>query len=84
MTLTEIITQLKLDFPVLKVGSDQDGYIELTSKEYDEIIQQWANAELQKQTKELAKAQANEAKATAEAKLAALGLTAEDLKALGL
>lgn len=84
MTLKEIIAQLKLDFPVLRVGSDENGYTELSNDEYEIIIEQWANAELQKQTKDLAKAQAAEAKEAAEAKLAALGLTPDDLRALGL
>jgi hypothetical protein len=65
----------------LKEGNDEQGYVDLTPAEYEERIAEWAENRLSK----LAKiAEAEEAKTTAQAKLAALGLTADDLKALGL
>ena len=53
----------------------------MSVKEYEQTIEKWANFELAKIQEEADKANA---KAAAEAKLAALGLTADDLKALGL
>ena len=83
-TKQEIIADLKLEFPTLRIGDDDNGYTDLSAEEYDATITQWADAELVKLTKK-AEAQAKaEAKAAAQAKLAALGLTVEDLTALGL
>ena len=81
MTKNEIITQLKADHPTLRTGNEEDGYTELTASEYEAIIDSWADtqlAELQKVTAEQA------AKEAAKTKLAALGLTTDDLAALGL
>ncbi len=88
MTREEIIADLKLKNPVMKSGNDTDGYIEYTPEQYEAQIQSWADYVEQeqinklKQEKELTERAAR--KAAAEAKLAALGLTADDLKALGL
>jgi len=58
--------------------------VDLTTEEYEAIITEWelnqVKAKADYET-EIAKAQA---KATAEGKLAALGLTTDDLRALGL
>lgn len=68
----------------LRVGSDEDGYTELSKAETDAILDSWAEARLAKE-KAVAEAEAKAAaKAEAELKLQALGLTADDLKALGL
>ncbi len=79
-----MIELLKAEFPTLRVGDDDSGYTELSADEYETKIAEWADARLAK----LAKAAEVEAKATAkaaaQAKLAALGLTVEDLQALGL
>lgn len=78
----EIIASLKAENPDgLKVGNDQDGYTKLSETESNEIFGQWATAMLAKEAR-IAAEQA--AKASAEAKLKALGLTPADLKALGL
>lgn len=55
--------------------------VELTDAEFNDAIEKRAEMEYEQQLK--AK-EVEEAKAAAEAKLAVLGLTAEDLKALGL
>ena len=83
-TRAEIIANLKKEYPTLKVGSDEIGYTDLSAKDYEATINQWADdalamAELANQ---LAAKEA--AKESAQAKLAALGLTTDDLKALGL
>ena len=68
----------------LRTGNEVDGYTDLTVAEYEEQIAQWADARLAKEA-QLAEAESiAQAKKDAEAKLAALGLTADDLKALGL
>ena len=81
-TLNEMIAILKAENPQgLQIGDDTQGYTQLTAEEYEAQIAVWADARL---AKEAAKAEAEAAKAAAQAKLAALGLTADDLKALGL
>ena len=80
-TKLEIATELKLEHPTIKVGSEEVGYIQLTHEEYEAEIAKWVEhiyAEAEKAEK------VNQAKEAAQAKLAALGLTAEDLKAIGL
>jgi hypothetical protein len=88
MTIEEKISELKLQHPTIRVGSDESGYEELTDSDYDKTIKEWAKIELDKESAITAQAKiekdAAEAKAAAEAKLAALGLTSDDLKALGL
>ena len=80
-TKLELIENYKSTYPVLKKGSDEEGYVELNDREYQATIEQWADDEL-------AAAEIKEnylaAKAAVTAKLAALGLTTDDLKALGL
>lgn len=87
-TKADRIAALKLEFPTLKIGSDETGYTDLSDAEYEAKIESWADAILAKEELMRAKAKAEEeavaAKAAAQAKLAALGLTADDLKALGL
>jgi hypothetical protein len=81
MTRDEIIADLRTKYPVMKSGNDTDGYIEFTSEEYEAQINIWADY-LIEEAEIKTKAEAD--KVAAEAKLAALGLTADDLKALGL
>ena len=84
----EEIKKLKIEYPTLKTGNDQDGYIDLDAADYEATIDLWADNIIAAQEAE-AKAEA-EADAllidqkNATAKLEALGLTANDLKALGL
>jgi hypothetical protein len=83
-TKTEMIEIIRAENPSLRTGNDQDGYTELTPVEYEAQIKKWADARLAKQAA-LAEAEAQEkAKSAAKAKLVALGLTDDDLKALGL
>ena len=79
MTKTQMITQLKKDNPKAfhNVNGEQ---IEITGDAYNALIEQWADVEL---AKEAEAAQATAAKNAAIAKLEALGLTTDDLKALG-
>lgn len=81
-TKNEMIKIIRAENPNgLKEGNDEQGYVDLTSAEYEERIAEWAENRLAK----LAKiAEVEEAKTTAQAKLSALGITADDLKALGL
>lgn len=81
-TLNEMIEIVRAENPNgLRTGNTETGDRDLTADEYEATIANWAQARLDKQNK---KAEADAAKAAAEAKLAALGLTADDLKALGL
>lgn len=84
-TLNEMIEIIRAENPNgLRVGSDETGYTDLTDAEYEVKITEWANVRLDKE-EQAAKAQAAlAAKAAAEAKLAALGLNADDLRALGI
>jgi hypothetical protein len=81
MTKEQIIEQLKTEYPSLKKGSDETGYENLDDAEYNETILVWADNLITEQANQAAIVSAKEA---AEAKLAALGLTTDDLKALGL
>jgi hypothetical protein len=84
MTKNKIIAELKLNYPTLKTGDDENGYVALSNEEYEETISKWADAELAKIAAEQeAEAQVIK-KAATEAKLAALGLDVDDLKVLGL
>ena len=74
-TKTELITRLKKEYPVLKVGNDEDGYIELQGDDYTSQIEQWADGLLEQQNHETALQAAADAKS---ALLAKLGITAEE------
>lgn len=81
-TLNEMIEIIKAENPNgLRVGDDEQGYRDLTSEQYSEQVTEWATNRLAKLT---AQEEAEAAKIAATAKLAALGLTPDDLKALGL
>jgi hypothetical protein len=80
-TKADKIAALKAKNPTLRIGDDERGYTDLSVAEYEATISMWADNELAQEA-ETAKADAD--KATAQSKLAALGLTADDLKALGL
>jgi hypothetical protein len=81
MTKAQIVARLKNEYPTLKIGDDERGYTNLSSAEYEKTISQWADNEL---AAEAAKIEADSVKAAAQAKLGALGITVEDLKAIGL
>jgi hypothetical protein len=80
MTIDEKIADLKKTYPTLTKGIN-DETIEMSSDEYETTIAAWAQNLLDQEAKE---AQDLAAKEAAQAKLTALGLTADDLKALGL
>ena len=79
MTKNELIAQLKKDFPIIREGSDEQGYVELSAEEYEARIAQWANNILAKQAEAQAKLDAQNAKA---ALLDRLGITAVEAKLL--
>lgn len=73
-TKLEIIAQLKKDYPVIKIGSDEAGYSELSKDEYEAKINEWAE-----------NIEAANVEPTITEKLASVGLDVNDLKAaLGL
>jgi hypothetical protein len=88
MTKEEMIEIIKAENPSLKTGNDNDGYVEITGEEYDAIIEEWAINRLEILAKlaaeEAQQAEAESKREAALAKLAALGLEPDDLKALGL
>jgi hypothetical protein len=79
MTLQNIIAELKQLHPTLTKGVNNE-IIEMSADEYEATISEWAQNLLDKETK---KTEAEAAKEAAQAKLAALGLTTDDLAALG-
>lgn len=83
-TKEQIIVELKTEFPTLRDGSEEVGYRELTPEQYEDTIDRWAAWIISQQELEAAAEKAVADKEAAEAKLAALGLTTDDLKALGL
>jgi lysophospholipase L1-like esterase len=87
-TLNEMIEIIKAENPTIKIGNDQEGYTDLSVSEYEAQVADWAQGRLDKLAEiaanEIKEEAAKEAKQLAQAKLAALGLTTDDLKALGL
>ena len=78
-TKQKMISELKLEFPTLRLGNDNDGYINLSNDEYETTISEWADARLAK----LAKIAEAQAKATAKTVLLdRLGITAEEAQLL--
>jgi hypothetical protein len=84
MTRNEIIADLKAKYPIMKSGNDNDGYVVFTDDEYEAKIQEWADHEEQLEADKKAEIEASIKKEAAKAKLAELGLTLDDLAALGL
>ena len=80
MTREQLIAELKAESPTLTYGIN-DEVFEMTAEQYEETIASWADARI---AKAQAQAEAEAAKLAAESKLAALGLSLDDLKALGL
>ena len=78
-TKNEVIAELKAEYPTLRTGSDEEGYVDLTSAEYEATIAEWADNLLADEAKaaELAQAEADKA-----ALLAKLGITADEAKLL--
>jgi hypothetical protein len=80
-TKTEIIANLKKEYPKLKAGSEEAGYTDLSPADYEATIEQWADNLIAKAAEEAEALAKEQAKADALAKLSALGI---DPKALGL
>jgi DUF438 domain-containing protein len=80
-TRAEIIADFKNEYPTIRSGSDELGYTDLSPEEYEATINRWADNVIKKAQ---AAADKEAAKEAAHAKLEALGLTTDDLKALGL
>jgi hypothetical protein len=79
MSLETIKAELIAKNPTLQSGSDEDGYVEITGKDYDAVIENWAKALLDAQAKEAAEEAAATAKA---ALLERLGITTDEAKLL--
>jgi hypothetical protein len=83
-TLNEVIEIIKAENPIIQLGDDDKGYTQLEAADYDAQILEWANARFAKLEKAAELEKAETEKATANAKLLALGLTEADLIAMGL
>jgi hypothetical protein len=79
-TKAELIAQCKAENPTM-ISTINGEKIELIGADYDKACNDWAEMRLAQITLEN---ETNAARAAAEAKLAVLGLTTDDLKALGL
>ena len=83
MTKENELQAIKAEFPSL-TRFDGGLAIELTSNEYDHLIEEIWQARKEQKEKEKAKAETEAKREAALSKLAALGLDTDDLKALGL
>jgi len=87
MNKTDLVALCKKNNPkIISVVNGEE--IELTGADYEAACEQWADMRMEQiayeANQEVLKQAEAQAKAKAEAKLAALGLTSEDLKAFGL
>ena len=80
----KIINDFKATHKTLKEGNDVEGYTTLSADEYEERINSWANNIIAELEFDAEIQSTLTAKAAAQSKLAALGLTVDDLQALGL
>ena len=80
MTRDEIIAA----YPTIKIGINDETFDVSSGDDYDNYINILFESELLKEKADKIAAQKQTAKAAAQAKLAALGLTVDDLEALGL
>jgi hypothetical protein len=80
-TKAAALAALKLEYPTLKSGSDETGYTDLSSADYEATIEAWADNQLVEEAKAAEAEAIATAKAEAVDKLTALGI---DPKALGL
>jgi len=82
-TRTELISELKLAYPILKVGSDEDGYTDLSTAEYTATLGKWADHAISEAAAVAAQSAITEAAITQKAALLArLGITADEAKLL--
>jgi hypothetical protein len=70
--------------PVIVIGINDETFEVSSGDDYDNYINILFESELQKQTEQEKAAELQAAKVAAQAKLEALGLTPDDLAALGL
>ena len=82
-TKAELIAQCKAENPTM-ISVINDEQIELTGADYDKACNDWAEMRLMQIKAETESTKAEADKAAAQSKLTALGLTVDDLKALGL
>lgn len=80
-TKAQAIAALKLEYPTLKNGSDETGYTDLSSSDYEATIEAWADNQLAEEAKAAEAEAIATAKTDAIDKLTALGI---DPKAFGL
>jgi hypothetical protein len=78
-TKKEMINLLKVEFPTLRVGDEDNGYIELSADEYEAQILEWANIRLAKEAKQ---AEVEAKRAERQAILDRIGLTSDELKTI--
>ena len=83
MTKNELIAQFKADNQAITSTINGEAIL-LESADYDKTMNEWVAMRLDQMKIENEIAQAQAAKETAQSKLSALGLTTDDLKALGL
>jgi hypothetical protein len=83
MTKNDLIAQCKAENPQM-FQTINDETIELVGQDYEKACSDWAEMRLAQIALEDELATTQAAKASAQAKLAALGLTSGDLEALGL
>lgn len=76
-TKSEIIAEIKIEYPTLKIGDEDSGYTDLAPDEYEATISTWADNMLAQQAEQLA---VQEAEAQKAAILAKLGITADELR----
>ena len=85
-TVDEIIVELKTENPILQIGTDETGYKPVNEIEYEQIIQERAewrfNRNQERADKAKADADKEAAKQSAQAKLATLGLTEEEVASI--
>ena len=78
-TKSDIIKQLKAEYPTLKIGDEETGYSELDSATYEATIETWADNKLAELT---ASAEIETRNAIKAEILAKLGITSEEAAAL--
>jgi hypothetical protein len=78
-TKQEMIEIIKTEFPALRLGDEDKGYTELSAKEYEATIAEWADARLAKLQ---AKADAELLRQTKISAYEKLGLTEAEIEAL--
>ena len=78
-TKAEAVSALKLEYPTLRTGDDEQGYQDLSPADYEATIEGWADNQLADEAKA---AEAEQAATDKAALLAKLGITADEAKLL--